>query len=98
MLSPEEVMQKQALTRESDPVFVPEPSALRPDPAPDLVLRPSVRDPAPQSAPGERQVLQAAPGVRLGFQPDAQRIELTGEGVTPALMADLKAWLRSRMR
>jgi hypothetical protein len=40
--------------------------------------------------------VQAAAGVRLGFTPDQNRIELTGESVNAELMAALKDWLRHR--
>ncbi|TNJ40959.1 ParB N-terminal domain-containing protein [Phaeobacter sp. B1627] len=69
----------------AEPVASPAPSAL-----------PRIRKTEPVTAPGERITLQAAPGVRLGYTADAQKIELTGDGVTAELMAELKAWLATR--
>ncbi|MFS4583708.1 ParB/RepB/Spo0J family partition protein [Phaeobacter sp. C3_T13_0] len=72
----------------------PTPQTSTPDPAP----APRVRslDPADSIGADERVSLQAAAGVRLGFTPGQQRIELTGTAVDSTLMEDLKAWLRSR--
>lgn len=56
--------------------------------------RPSIRTPGAPSS--ERVTVQAAAGVRLGFSPDQNRIELTGEAVNADLMAALKDWLRHR--
>ncbi|MFU1684366.1 ParB/RepB/Spo0J family partition protein [Phaeobacter piscinae] len=53
-------------------------------------------DPADHIGADERVSVQAAAGVRLGFTPGQQRIELTGTAVDTTLMEDLKAWLRRR--
>ncbi|AHD12070.1 ParB/RepB/Spo0J family partition protein [Phaeobacter gallaeciensis] len=67
-------------------------SAEQPAPAP----RVRSLDPADRIGADERVSVQAAAGVRLGFTPGQQRIELTGTAVDMTLMEDLKAWLRRR--
>ncbi|EBA14527.1 ParB-like nuclease [Roseobacter sp. SK209-2-6] len=57
---------------------------------------PRIRTSEPSHTKGERISLQAAPGLRLGYSADAQRIELSGSAVDGALLEDLKAWLRNR--
>ncbi|CUH89358.1 plasmid partitioning protein RepB [Phaeobacter sp. CECT 5382] len=49
-----------------------------------------------ENAAGERVSMQVAAGLRLGFTPDAQRIELSGTAVDAALLEDLKRWLKQR--
>lgn len=68
------------------------------DPAEQPAPMPRVRslDPADRIGADERVSVQAAAGVRLGFTPGQQRIELTGTAVDSTLMEDLKAWLRRR--
>ncbi|WP_260114742.1 hypothetical protein [Phaeobacter inhibens] len=68
------------------------------DPAEQPAPMPRVRslDPADHIGADERVSVQAAAGVRLGFTPGQQRIELTGTAVDSTLMEDLKAWLRRR--
>ncbi len=83
-------VQPAALTQASEPL-VASPTPIAPTPS-----TPRIRTTQPATAPGERINLQAAPGVRLAFTADAQTLELSGPGVTPDLMADLKAWLASR--
>ncbi|ATF20725.1 ParB/RepB/Spo0J family partition protein [Phaeobacter gallaeciensis] len=69
-----------------------------PGPAEQPAPAPRVRslDPADRIGADERVSVQAAAGVRLGFTPGQQRIELTGTAVDMTLMEDLKAWLRRR--
>jgi ParB/RepB/Spo0J family partition protein len=57
---------------------------------------PVIRQPGIEMAAGERVTTQVTAGLRLGFQPDAQRIELTGAAVDSALLEDLKSWLKQR--
>jgi ParB/RepB/Spo0J family partition protein len=49
-----------------------------------------------EAASGERVSMQVAAGLRLGFTPDAQRIELSGTAVDATLVEDLKLWLKQR--
>jgi ParB family transcriptional regulator, chromosome partitioning protein len=49
-----------------------------------------------EMARGERVSMQVAAGLRLGFTPGAQRIELSGTAVDAALLEDLKLWLKQR--
>ncbi|MDE4175233.1 ParB N-terminal domain-containing protein [Phaeobacter sp. PT47_59] len=55
---------------------------------------PGIRTPG--AAAGERISVQAAAGVRLGFSPDQNRIELTGDAVDAELVAALRDWLKHR--
>ncbi|KUP93544.1 ParB/RepB/Spo0J family partition protein [Tritonibacter horizontis] len=76
-----------------------EPDLPAPAPLPAAPLspaKPRLRSLDPVAAPGERISLQAAPGVRLAFTADQHKIELSGDGVTADLMAELKAWLATR--
>lgn len=50
----------------------------------------------PGAVASERISVQAAAGVRLGFTPDQNRIELTGSGVDAELMGALQDWLKHR--
>ncbi len=84
----------QALSRGSEPVSPPVSAPASAMPLPPA--KPRIRNTDPVAAPGERISLQAAPGVRLAFTADQQTIELSGDGVTADLMAELKAWLASR--
>ncbi|WP_417818643.1 ParB/RepB/Spo0J family partition protein [Tritonibacter scottomollicae] len=75
------------------------PLSSPPPAAPSAALTVPTPPAPPRSTPvasGQRVNLQAAPGVRLAFAEEAQKIELSGDGVTPDLMADLKAWLATR--
>ncbi|WP_282092559.1 ParB/RepB/Spo0J family partition protein [Epibacterium ulvae] len=64
-----------------------------PAPAPS---RPRVRSTTPQMAAGERLILNAGPGLKLGFSPDQRKIELMGNAITEEFLADLQDWLRNR--
>ncbi|MCB4457248.1 ParB/RepB/Spo0J family partition protein [Leisingera sp. McT4-56] len=44
--------------------------------------------------PGERISLPAAKGVALGYTPSEQKIEISGPGVSAALVEALQAWLK----
>jgi hypothetical protein len=44
----------------------------------------------------ERVSTQVTAGLRIGFQPSAKRIELSGEAVDADLLEALKAWLKQR--
>ena len=86
---------------ESDPHPAPAsetPSAPPPKlpPVPPLVSRPRVRDVYDWDAaqPGERISLPAPGGVKLGYTPSEQRIEISGPGVNAALVEELQAWLK----
>ncbi|MEP4037178.1 ParB N-terminal domain-containing protein [Pseudophaeobacter sp.] len=57
---------------------------------------PRVRQTTAEVGTQERVTTQLAPGLRLGFQPGAQRIELSGTAVDAVLLEDLKAWLTQR--
>ncbi len=70
----------------------PEPISTPAKPAP----RPRVHTPDTRVASGERLILNAAPGLRLGFSPDERKIELMGDAVTDRLLEDLQDWLRRR--
>lgn len=78
----------------------PAPSAPAEAPAarrqPRSQPRPRVRSTSAQMAPGERLILNAGPGLRLGFTPDEKKIELMGNGVTDQLLEELQDWLRHR--
>lgn len=63
---------------------------------PAVPTAPQIRQPGPDTAPQERITSQVTAGLRLGFHPDAKRIELSGAAVDAQLLADLKAWLRQR--
>ncbi|MFV1462731.1 MULTISPECIES: ParB N-terminal domain-containing protein [unclassified Phaeobacter] len=80
---------------EATPAPVPS-SAPGSSPGPSPVPRVRSLDPADSIGAHERVSVQAAAGVRLGFTPGQQRIELTGTAVDSTLMEDLKAWLRHR--
>ena len=76
-----------------------EPDLPAPAPLPTAPMspaKPRLRSLDPVAAPGERISLQAAPGVRLAFTADQHKIELSGDGVTADLMAELRAWLATR--
>ncbi|KIC15149.1 ParB/RepB/Spo0J family partition protein [Leisingera sp. ANG-Vp] len=73
----------------------PAPSAAKPAPEPP-VSRPRVRgahdwDAAQQ---GERISLPAPKGVKLGYTPSEQKIEISGPGVNAALAEALQSWLK----
>ena len=57
---------------------------------------PRIRQTAGESAVQERISTQVAAGLRLGFQPGAKRIELSGDAVDATLLEDLTAWLKQR--
>ena len=61
---------------------------------PQAPARPRVRSPGAEGS--ERVSVQAAAGVRLGFTPGQNRIELTGDAVDAELMAALQDWLKHR--
>ncbi len=61
---------------------------------PEAPARPRVRTPGAEGS--ERISVQAAAGVRLGFTPGQNRIELTGDAVDAELMAALQDWLKHR--
>jgi len=86
-LEVEEQAQNQALNMASE---------LEHAPVPPVPTAPRIREIAPSHTTGERISLQAAPGLRLGYRPDAQQIELSGSAVTAELLEDLKAWLKTR--
>ena len=83
----------QALPATSEPVL---PSADPAKPASTDPATPRSRTPGAGAAPGERISVQAAPGVRLGYVPDQNRIELSGTGVDANLLSALQAWLTAR--
>ena len=75
----------------------PAPAApAAPQPAEPLVSRPRVRGAHDWDAAetGERIALPAPEGVRLGFIPSEQKIEISGPGVSAALAEALQAWLK----
>lgn len=75
----------------------PAPEAARPKPPVEpLVSRPRVRGAHDWDAaqPGERIALPAPEGVRLGYIPSEQKIEISGPGVSAALVEELQAWLK----
>jgi len=74
--------QEQALIRTAEPEPKPQEPATPPH--------------GPAVSAGERLNTQVAPGIRMGYTPDRNRIELTGDAVDAALMQDLQDWLRSR--
>ena len=78
----------------ADAVATSQKPAVFPQLEPDQPNRPRIR--ATNANPDERHVTQAAAGVRMMFTPGRNRIELDGDGVTKALMEDLKDWLRHR--
>ncbi|MDE4063323.1 MAG: ParB N-terminal domain-containing protein [Pseudophaeobacter sp. bin_em_oilr2.035] len=65
---------------------------------PEAPARPRVRTPggASDAEGSERISVQAAAGVRLGFTPGQNRIELTGDAVDAELMTALQDWLKHR--
>ncbi|WP_264214785.1 ParB/RepB/Spo0J family partition protein [Leisingera thetidis] len=75
------------------PAAAPAPRA----PAEPLVSRPRVRGAYDWDAaqPGERIALPAPAGVRLGYTPSAQTIEISGPAVTADLAEALQAWLKT---
>ncbi|WP_027256094.1 ParB/RepB/Spo0J family partition protein [Leisingera aquimarina] len=83
-----------AATPSSGPSSAPPPPKL--PPVPPLVSRPRVRDVYDWDAaqPGERISLPAPGGVKLGYTPSEQRIEISGPGVNAALVEELQAWLK----
>jgi len=64
--------------------------------APEHSSPPRAAPPPASTASGRRITCEAAPGVQLAFAAEAQVIELSGENVTPDLLAELKAWLARR--
>ncbi len=58
--------------------------------------QPRIRQTTADIGAQERVTTQLAPGLRLGFQPGAKRIELSGEAVDAALLEELKTWLQQR--
>ncbi|MGR3621455.1 ParB/RepB/Spo0J family partition protein [Pseudophaeobacter sp.] len=68
----------------------------QPPEGPGAEIAPQIRQLAAETAPQERISSQIAAGLRLGFQPDARRIELSGAAVDAKLVEDLKVWLRQR--
>lgn len=58
--------------------------------------QPRIRQTTAEIGMQERVTTQLAPGLRLGFQPGAKRIELSGEAVDARLLDELKAWLKQR--
>lgn len=89
-----------AVSPASEPVSVPAPAPAAPAapkaPAEPLVSRPRVRGAHDWDAaqPGERIALPAPEGVRLGYIPSEQKIEISGPGVSAALAEELQAWLK----
>ena len=73
----------------------PAPAAPKAPPEPP-VSRPRVRDVYDWDAaqPGERISLPARAGVKLGYIPSEQRLEISGPGVNAALAEALQAWLK----
>ncbi|KIC18698.1 ParB/RepB/Spo0J family partition protein [Leisingera sp. ANG-DT] len=66
-------------------------------PVPPLVSAPRVRGAGDWDAamPGERIILPAPRrGVRLAYTPGEQKIEISGEAVSAALVKELEAWLK----
>lgn len=58
--------------------------------------RPQIRRAGEEINPQERVTTQVAEGLRIGFQPGAQRIELSGTAVDAAFLEELKVWLQQR--
>jgi ParB-like chromosome segregation protein Spo0J len=78
-----------------EPDNSPAPAAPR-EPEP-LISRPRVRGAGDWDAamPGERIILPAPRrGVRLAYTPGEQKIEISGEAVSAALVKELEAWLK----
>ncbi len=91
--------QDQSLNKPVEPDVALEETPAAPDvPAapPRSQPRPRVRSTSAQMAPGERLIVNAGPGLRLGFTPDEKKIELMGTAVTDQLLEDLQDWLRHR--
>jgi ParB family chromosome partitioning protein len=94
----------QSLSRATEPDLAPQPAPVAAAlPAPVAPVDRGGADlgrPSPGvtsgTTSGERIALQVAPGLRLSFSGAAQKIELSGAGVTADLMADLRAWLAGR--
>ncbi|MBY6140993.1 ParB N-terminal domain-containing protein [Leisingera daeponensis] len=65
-------------------------------PVPPLASGPRVRGAGDWDAamPGERITLPAPRGVRLAYTPSEQKIEISGEAVSAALVKELQAWLK----
>lgn len=80
----------QSLNMTPQPVSPPLSNTAKPQP------RPRARSLSSTMAPGERLILNAGPGLRLGFSPDEKKIELMGDGVSDQLMEELQDWLRRR--
>ncbi|MEW2915391.1 ParB N-terminal domain-containing protein [Leisingera sp. JC11] len=79
------------------PVYEPAAAAPAPKaPVPPLVSAPRVRGTGDWDAamPGERISLPAPRGVRLAYTPSEQKIEISGEAVSAALVKELQAWLK----
>ncbi|MEP5871597.1 MAG: hypothetical protein ABJ258_00815, partial [Marinomonas sp.] len=57
---------------------------------------PRVRQVSESIGAQERVSTQVTAGLRIGFQPSAKRIELSGEAVDADLLEALKAWLKQR--
>ncbi|MEQ3670382.1 ParB N-terminal domain-containing protein [Pseudophaeobacter sp.] len=76
----------------TDSVGTTPPARSQPD-----VLAPRLQPVAgAETASGERVFMQVSASLRLGFMPDAQRIELSGAAVDARLLEDLKLWLKQR--
>lgn len=87
-----------AIPTDDGPVAPAETAALQDVPGIPQRHMPRARSAADVIPEGERVTTPAAVGVRLGFTPSQNRIELTGQGVDQLLMEELKAWLRHRDR
>ncbi|WP_424979807.1 ParB/RepB/Spo0J family partition protein [Leisingera sp. S232] len=78
------------------PAAPPLPAPPKLPPVPPLVSAPRVRGSGDWDAamPGERITLPAPRGVQLAYTPSAQKIEISGEAVSAALVKELQAWLK----
>ena len=65
-------------------------------PASPADAAPRVRPSSVEIGAQERVSTQVTAGLRIGFQPSAKRIELSGEAVDADLLEALKAWLKQR--
>ena len=86
-LSGEKAVSEETL---SPPLETETTAGKRPDAAPRLRQIPEA------VGAQERVSTQVTAGLRLGFQPGAKRIELSGEAVDAVLLEDLTAWLKQR--
>ncbi|MBT8154509.1 ParB N-terminal domain-containing protein [Epibacterium ulvae] len=94
--APSDDASNQSLNKQAEPVSSPSATADSSAPVAKPQPRPRARSLSSTMAPGERLILNAGPGLRLGFSPDEKKIELMGDGVTDQLMEDLQDWLRRR--